>query len=396
MRKRIFILLSRVPYPLEKGDKLRAFYQIRELAKYHDLYLCALSDQAVHPEAEKTLLPYVKDFRVFRFGKCAIAARMLKNLFHKKPFQVAYFYSKATHEIIRDYITEIRPDHIYCQLIRTAEYLTDQTIDKTIDYQDVFSKGLQRRMEVAPWYLKPALGVEYKRVKNYEARVFEAFTKKTIISYPDRELIPHPENKSIHVVPNGVDTDFFHPMKMEKDFEVIFSGNMGYPPNINGAEYLVHEIMPLVWARQPEARVLLAGASPSPRVRALSSERVLVTGWVEDMRPWYTRSKVFVAPMQIGTGLQNKVLEAMAMNLPVVTSPLANKALKAQPGTELLVGNNPSEYAQQILSLLSDIDLYNKLTISGLSFIKKQFQWNSIGLRLERIITAKAEQEINL
>jgi polysaccharide biosynthesis protein PslH len=388
LRKRIFILLSRVPYPLEKGDKLRAFYQIRELAKYHDLYLCALSDQAAHPDAEKNLLPFVKEFRVFRFGKCAIAARLLKNLFHRKPFQVAYFYSKAIHKKISDYITETKPDHIYCQLIRTAEYLKDQTIDKTIDYQDVLSKGLQRRMEIAPWHLKPLLRIEYERVKNYEAGVFEAFTKKTIISYPDRELIPHPGNNSIHVVPNGVDTDFFHPMEMEKDYEVIFSGNMGYPPNINGAEYLVHEIMPLVWARLPKARVILAGASPSPRVRALNSERVLVTGWVEDMRPWYARSKVFVAPMQIGTGLQNKVLEAMAMKLPVITSPLANKALKALPGTELLIGNNPSEYAQQILSLLNDNYYYNKLIISGLNFTRNQFQWDSICLRLEKIITA--------
>jgi polysaccharide biosynthesis protein PslH len=389
LRKRIFILLSRVPYPLEKGDKLRAFYQIRELAKYHDLYLCALSDQAVHPEAEKTLLPFVKEFRVFRFGKCAIAARLVKNLFQRKPFQVAYFYSRATHKKIRDYITETKPDHIYCQLIRTAEYFKDQTIDTTIDYQDVFSKGLQRRLEIAPWYFKPLLKVEYERVKSYEAWVFESFTKKTIISYPDRELIPHPESNSIHVIPNGVDTGYFHPMEMEKDYEVIFSGNMAYPPNINGAEFLVREIMPLVWARQPLARVILAGANPSPRVRALSSEKVQVTGWVEDMRPWYARSKVFVAPMQIGTGLQNKVLEAMAMKLPVITSPLANKALKAMAGTELLIGNNPSEYAQQILSLLNDTEYCNKLTVNGLSFVTKQFQWDSICLRLEKIITAQ-------
>jgi len=377
-----------VPYPLEKGDKLRAFYQIRELARHHDIYLCALSDQPVHPDAEKNILPFVKHLRVFHFGKAAIVLRLIRNVFSWKPFQVAYFYSKATHRQISSYIEEIKPHHIYCQLIRTAEYVKDQPIDKTIDYQDVLSKGLQRRLEIAPWYFNPLLKVEYERVKRYEHMVFEAFAKKTIISYPDRDVIPHPANQAIHVIPNGVDTSFFQPIETEKDFELIFSGNMGYPPNINGAEYLVKEIMPLVWREMPKVRVIIAGASPALRVKALASEKVVVTGWVEDIRPWYARAKVFVAPMQIGTGLQNKVLEAMAMKLPVVTSPLANHALRAKPNAELLIGNNPSVYAQHILSLLNNNELYNQLIISGFSFIMEHFQWSSSCERLEKIITA--------
>lgn len=384
-------MLSRVPFPLEKGDKLRAFYQIRELAKYHDIFLCALSDKQLNPLAEQKLLPFVKELRVFRFGRLALALRLTANFFSKKPYQVAYFFSNRIHKEIKHYIKEIQPDHIYCQLIRTAEYIKDQPFDKTIDYQDVFSKGLDRRLQIAPWYLKPVFKSEYLRVKRYENEVFEFFDKKTIISFPDRDLIPHPGRENIYVIPNGVDTEFFFPLKVEKDHDVIFSGNMGYPPNIKGAEYLVNEIMPLVWAEKPDARVILAGANPSYRVRGLASDKVLVTGWVEDIRPWYARAKVFVAPMQIGTGLQNKVLEAMAMKLPVVTSQLANQALRAKPGIELLIGNNPSEYAQQILTLLNDHEFYNKLSSKGLEFIIEHFQWSSICHRLEKIITAPGE-----
>lgn len=367
---------------------MRAFYQIRELAKYHDLYLCALSDQPIHPEAHAKLQPFLKDFQVIPFGKTQIALRLIRNLFSRRPFQVAYFYSHAGKKRVKKYIEEVKPDHIFCQLIRTAEYVKDLEIDKTIDYQDVLSKGLQRRLEIAPWYLKPVLATEYKRVCRYEREVFDVFTKRTIISFPDRDLIPHQENSSIHVIPNGVDTDFFHPLAIEKDHDLIFSGNMGYPPNINGAEYLVHEIMPLVWGRLPQSKVILAGANPTPAVRALASDKVTVTGWVDDMRPWYARAKVFIAPMQIGTGLQNKVMEAMAMQLPVITSPLANQALKAKPGTELLIGNNPSDYAQHILSLLNDHEQSNKLSISGFNFVMEHFQWSSVCLRLEKIITA--------
>lgn len=391
MRKRILVLLSRVPYPLEKGDKLRAYYQIRELAKHHDLFLCALNDQPLHPQAEEKLLPFLKDLRVFGLKKPGIAARLALNLFSGKPFQVAYFYNKYIHKRIRQYISKIQPDYIYCQLIRTAEYVKDQPTLKTIDYQDVFSKGLDRRVQLAPWYLKPVLRMEYRRVKRYEQAVFEAFDQKTIISFPDRDLIPHPQRSKIHVIPNGVDTDFFRPIEAEKDYEVIFSGNMGYPPNINGAEYLVNKIMPLVWAERPDARVILAGANPGHGVRALASPRVVVTGWVDDIRPWYARAKVFVAPMQIGTGLQNKVLEALAMGLPVITSPLANQALRAIPGDHLLIGNNPSDYAQQILSLLNDNVFSKALSYNGLKFIQEHFQWSSLCHRLEKIITTPEE-----
>lgn len=305
---------------------------------------------------------------------------------------MAYFYSGKIQQKVNEFISRVKPHHLYCQLIRTAEYIRHQDFDKTIDYQDVFSKGLLRRKEIAPWYLKPVLIVEYKRVKDYEAEVFNDFNKRTIITFPDRDLINHPENKQIHVIPNGVDTQFFHPMEMEKDYDIIFSGNMGYPPNVNGAEYLVHNIMPLVWKEKPATKLIIAGATPSPRVKSLASERVWVTGWVDDMRPLYARSRVFVAPMQIGTGLQNKVLEAMAMHLPVVTSPLANLALRATPGQDLLIGNNPSEYAQHILSLLNDQKLNKELIIRGFEFINEQFQWASSCKRLEKIITSQLEK----
>ena len=371
---------------------MRAFHQIRELSKYHDIYLCALSDSPMPKGAEEAIRPLVKVFHVFYINSLSLLFRLLMNIFGKKPFQVAYFYSGRIHQKLNELINQIKPHHLYCQLIRTAEYIRHHEIDKTIDYQDVFSKGLLRRKEIAPWHLKPVLNVEYKRVKEYEAEVFNDFNKKTIITYPDRDLICHTENERIHVIPNGVDTVFFHPIEMEKDYDIIFSGNMGYPPNINGAEYLVHKIMPLVWKEKSGAKLIIAGSTPSARVKSLSSDRVWVTGWVDDIRHLYARSKVFVAPMQIGTGLQNKVLEAMAMHLPVVTSPLANLALRAAPGKDLLIGNNPSEYAQHILSLLNNQRLHKELTIRGFDFINKHFQWESSCKRLEIIITSQLEK----
>lgn len=373
---------------MEKGDKLRAFHQIRELSKRHDLIICALSDISPDPQAYKVLEAFSASVNFFELSKIGIYWRLFRNIFSGKPFQVAYFFDRRIKKKIHKLISLHQPHHIYCQLIRTAEYVKEINIDKTIDYQDAFSFGLKRRLEIAAWHEKILLHAEYTRVRRYEKESFGWFDKKTIISEPDREKIPHPDNNLISVIPNGVDVDYFHPIEKEKVYDIVFTGNMSYPPNINGAEYLVKDIMPIVWSVLPGARVAIAGASPSQRVRSLSSDRVVVTGWVDDIRSYYASSRVFIAPMRIGTGLQNKILEAMAMQIPCVSSPLANKALNGKPGEDLLVGNNANECAQHILSLLQNEQVRYELAQNGYHFVLQNFNWESTSLKLAKILTA--------
>ena len=388
LRRKILVILSRIPYPLEKGDKLRAFYQLRELAQNHDLVVCALSDSPPEEKAYDILGAFCKELHFFRLGKTGIARRLVTAFFARKPFQVAYFHSKSIHRSISQIIREHQPDHIYCQLIRTAEYARHSHTHKTLDYQDAFSVNLQRRLLSAAWHLRPLLQMEQKRVRRYESEIFECFDNKTIISYPDREGIDHPGRNQITVVPNGVDFAFFRPMERQKDYDIVFTGNMAYPPNVDGAEFLAREIMPHVWEELPGAKLVLAGATPSRKVRALAGPLVRVTGWVDDIRDYYARSKVFVAPMQIGSGLQNKVLEAMAMQVPCITSPLANKALMAEDGRDILIGTKAGEYAQLILSLLKNEARRTELGKQGHSFVYQHFNWENTCKTLESVITA--------
>ena len=213
-------------------------------------------------------------------------------------------------------------------------------------------------MEKAPFYTKPVFKLEYKRLRKYESAIFDLFDHKTIISIPDRDLMPHPERNKIHVIPNGVDHDFFAPVDTEKTVDLVFTGNMAYPPNVDAAEFLVNEIMPLVWKEMPGAKVMIAGATPDKRVTSLKSDKVTVTGWLDDIRDSYAGAKVFIAPMQIGTGLQNKLLEAMSMKVPSITTPLANDALQAVDGESILIGKDAPTLAKQILNLLNDEVLY--------------------------------------
>jgi polysaccharide biosynthesis protein PslH len=383
---KLFFLLPRVPYPTEKGDKLRAFNQLKQLSKNHEIILCALNDTVLHEDAVRVLSKYAKEVHIIPISRVTIFFNLVKTIFTDKPLQVGYFYDSSTNKKIRQLIEKTKPDHIFCQLIRVAEYVRGLPIPKTLDYQDVFSKGVERRLLSSPFYLRPFLKMEYQRLLKYEHDVFDVFTNRIIISKPDRDFIPHPDREKIVVVPNGVDTEFFKPQDRKKEYDLVFTGNMGYPPNINAAEFLVQKILPLVMQKKPDVSLLIAGASPHLRISSLGSSNVTVSGWVPDMRDCYAMARIFIAPMQIGTGLQNKLLEAMSMQIPCITSPLANQALQAKDNVEILIASDPGQYARHILSLLDDPGKAKEIALKGYEYVHLNYNWERETAKIEKLM----------
>lgn len=387
---KLFVLLSRVPYPLEKGDKLRAFNQIKELSRKHQIVLFALNDTKLDEKAMAELKKYCVAISIVKFSKFTIFFNLVRAFFNGKPLQVGYFYFDKAQKKVDELIAKHKPDHIYCQLIRTAEYIKKYPqIPKTLDYMDVFSKGMERRKSTEPFYMKPFLAMEYRRLKRYENKVFAYFTTKTIITEQDKNFIPHPQKQNIVVVPNGVDTSYFKPIVHKKEFDLLFNGNMNYPPNIESVEYLVEKVMPYVWHKFPNTRLLISGASPSKEVLDLASDKVTVSGWVDDIRMNFAKSKILVAPMQISIGLQNKLLEAMAMQLPCITSSLANNALGAKPNEQILVADTPEQYARHIIDLLQNEAKAKQIAMNGYQFVVNGFNWQSTTAILEKLISRK-------
>lgn len=376
-----------MPWPLEKGDKLRAFNQLKQLSKKHEIVLFALNDTQLCPDALSTLSEYCSDIKIIRISKSQLLINIVRSFFTGLPLQVGYFYFPEAQKEFDGFVKKHKPDHIYCQLIRTSEYIKKhKDIPKTLDYMDVFSKGMERRNSTAPFYLRPLFGMEHRRLLKYEADIFHHFNNTVIISEQDRNLMPVSEKEKISVIPNGVDTDFFRPVERKKEFELLFNGNMNYPPNIESVEYLVSKVLPLVHKKYPELRLLISGATPSPKVLALRSRHVFVTGWVEDVRESFARSKILVAPMQISIGLQNKLLEAMAMKLPCITSPMSCNAMKAENGKHLLVAKQPEEYAAHIFSLLENEPLVKHITENAYQFVLNNYNWESTTAQLERLM----------
>ncbi|MDA3942533.1 MAG: glycosyltransferase [Bacteroidetes bacterium] len=393
---KIFVLLSRIPWPLEKGDKLRAFNQLKQLSRQHEIVLCALNTdkKADKKAAFRALQPFCKSINFVDLPGIGILLNVIVAWINGRPLQTGYFYNTRAAKSIDRLIEQHQPDFLYGQLLRVAAYIRKNDVPKAIDYQDVFSMGMKRRLEVSPWFMKPFLMMEYKRLQRFETAVFEDFDLKTIISEPDRELIPHPERQEILIIPNGVDHDFFSHYVAEKKYDIVFTGNMAYPPNVNAAAFLAHDIMPIVWKSIPDASLLLAGASPDISVRQAASERVFVSGWMDDIRQAYAQSKVFVAPMRIGTGLQNKLLEAMSMGLPCVTTSLANKPLKAVPQEEILTGETAVEIAAQLVFLLQNPEKAMEIAGQGNYFVRQKFNWETAtNILSEAIIRTKQKQD---
>ncbi|MBL7940927.1 MAG: glycosyltransferase [Flavobacteriales bacterium] len=394
---RLLVLLSRVPYPLEKGDKLRAYHLMVRLARKHEVMLFCLSDTPTDPEHIAHLKRFCSYIDVIRVPRWRIVLKLASAVFSRLPFQVAYFHHARAQRAIDKAIRELKPDHVLCQLVRTTEYVRSHpTLPKTLDYMDTLSKGMERRTENASFHMKPLFQAETRRLIRYENLMFDLFDNAVIISAQDREYIYHPLRDQVTVIPNGVDMEHFSPQQQEVKYDLVFTGNMNYPPNIDSVIFLVQKVLPLVRQERPGTNLLISGVDPSASVRDLSRTDPLVevSGWVKDIRESYASARIFIAPMQIGTGLQNKLLEAMAMRMPCITSSLANNAVGARVGEAILVGNTPEEYAAHILHLLRDGTERDRLAENGYRFVREHFDWDRSAEALERMITGTSHPAV--
>ena len=382
MKKKIIFLTSRFPYPLDKGDKLRAFHQIKGISKRHNIYLISINTESkVKYEHINILKKYCEEVFVLDTNKFSVIINLLKSFIKSEPLQTGYFYSLKNQKKVNEIIKKIRPDWIYSQLIRTSKY-TQNFENNFIDYMDAMSIGIKRRINNFPIILKPFVRREFFITKRYESEIFNKFRKHSIITKNDQNYIDNTSRKKINIIPNGVDTKYFFPINKNKiRYDIIFIGNMSYPPNIEAAIFLCKKIKPLIDKEYKFCKILIGGTNPTKKIKNLENEHIHVSGRVEDVRKLYSIGKIFVAPMFIGSGLQNKLLEAMAMGIPCITTELANKALGANKH-QITIAETEREFARLCIRILENKSLYDSFSDEGLKFIKKTYDWKKINNKL--------------
>jgi glycosyltransferase involved in cell wall biosynthesis len=251
---------------------------------------------------------------------------------------------------------------------------------------DALSKGIERRIDKTPWYAKWVFRSEAKRLKNYERVIFDYFEHKTIISDQDREFILHPNRNEIVSIPNGIDERFFDFTKPPARYDLVFIGNLSYAPNVEAVEYIATELL----TKNKQLTCLISGATPHSTIQkiARSNVKIELQGWIDDIREAYVSGKIFIAPMMIGTGMQNKLLEAMALGIPCITTTLANNAIEAVHNEHILVANTTDEFLAAINDLLTDQELYKRIATNGQAYIRENYSWKKSTQELAALISS--------
>lgn len=379
------MLVSRFPYPLEKGDKLRAFHQLKELHKHFDVTVFAISNREISTEHLKKVEEYCSEVIIHRQSILQKAWNIFRSALNGNPYQVGYFYSSKGQKNIKQLLKKESFNHVYCQLVRMSEYVKNEhSIPKTLDYMDALSAGIQRRVSKQPFYKRWIFKSEANRLKRYESLMFDFFENRSIISKQDQQLIMHPNAQEIACIANGIDESFFETVSVEKTHDFVFVGNMSYPPNVEAIAYIAENILPLF----PNRNLLVSGSSPSKRVKKIASEnaQIELTGWVDDIRTSYAAGRIFLAPMMIGTGMQNKLLEAMAMGVPCITTPLANNPIGTKENVEILVASSVEDFKNAIETLINNPDKYTEIQSNARSFVERNHHWGETTKRLVELI----------
>ncbi len=383
---KILVLSSRYPYPLEKGDKLRLYHQIKYLSANHEIILCALTQQDVSKDDLLELEKYCEKIYLFKLSWWRTIWRLARAFISNQAFSIGYFYSAAIERKISRVIREELPDHIFCNLIRMSEYVKEVHIDKTIDYMDSFSNIMEKRALTAGFLMKLLLKREAELLRKYEEKIYYKFDNHCVISKNDRDKLGATKKEQIEIIPNGIDLDYFCPRpEVQKTYDLVFAGNLGYFPNICAVQYLVEEIYPKLLSWNPDIRILIAGARPDARLMKLGNSQIEIKGWMDDIRQAYWQGKILIAPIFQGAGQQNKIMEAMACGVPCITTSQVGLAYENILGESLLIADEPEGFCAHIQSLLTNSARYQQVADAGCREVSNM-TWEVYGEKLEHLL----------
>ena len=390
-KPKLAVLTSRFPYPIDKGDKLRLYYQLRDLSTWFDIYLFALHETPISEDHLKKLQPYCKHIVTYHLPKTHWPFQTLRCFQKELPLQLGYFLNHGVRKTMQHAIQQLNPDVLYVQLSRMMPYAEGLPYPKVLDLQDCFSlnytRAADRHQGPKAWFYQR----ESRTMAQYEKHILNHTEATTIISRFDKDALPIQPN-STEVIPNGVDSSYFHPIAKARTSDLVFVGNLSYQPNQDAVAYLVNEIMPLLHKQQPGIRLLIAGAHMPTFMKKWESDTVQCAGWFNDIRDAYASASLFVAPLFSGAGLQNKLLEAMSMGMPCVTTSVVNASLNADPNRNIIIANNADEISRAILQLLTNKDEQTRIGLAARQHIETHFVWESANEKLKQLL----QQQIGL
>jgi sugar transferase (PEP-CTERM/EpsH1 system associated) len=389
---RIFFVCQRVPFPPDRGDKIVTFNEIRHLSKQHEVHVFCLGDGAADLDNIPGLQAHTKSVTAAAVNGLGGKFRALRALVAGQPLSVAAFNVAELHRTIISKFDELRPDLIIvysCNVAQYAEHFAG--VPRIMQFHDLDSLKWAQYAKHSRFPLKWIYRIEAQRLLAYEGRIARRFAYALVCTTAERRdferLFP---GIAVSLVGNGVDLDYFRSQgEMKRPGSIIFTGVMDYFPNIDAVLWFCDQVLPVVQAQIPEATLTICGNRPTAAVRRLAKRRgVAVTGWVPDTRPYLDSAEIFVAPLRLARGVQNKLLEALAMGLPCVASTAAWNGTVVPKGAGILVTDDSKEFAGQVVRLLQDDALRAEMAGRARAVAESKYRWDRQMTSLDRVIAA--------
>jgi sugar transferase (PEP-CTERM/EpsH1 system associated) len=387
---KILFLCHRFPFPPNRGGKIRPFNIIRHLSEKHDVTVVSIARSKAEAAAGEPLSRHCSRVVMARVNNKVQLLRTVAYLPSPSPSSMGYFASRYLKHRLKSLLKTVNFDLIFVHCSSVAPYVSQvQGVPKIVDFGDMDS---QKWLDVAryrPFPLKLGYWIEGQKLMLWEKRLAGAFDFCTATTQAELETLaqfsPH---QNVDFFPNGVDCNFFSPVDGPYDpYTISFVGRMDYYPNQRAMLDFCRSTLPLLRARVPSVKLLIVGAEPSAEIRALGKlPSVTVTGTVPDVRPLVRNSALTVAPLNIARGTQNKMLEAMAMGVPVVCSRTALRGVDAIDGEHLLAAETPQEYVDAIVEIISNPARRAALATAGRLRMQERHSWPHSMRRLDGII----------
>jgi sugar transferase (PEP-CTERM/EpsH1 system associated) len=390
---RILFVAARFPAPALVGYQVRALHQLRLLSRRHRVTLLAFTTGTVHEHERRQVAELCEEVHTVPLTRLDMARALVRGVGSTRPLQALLFETAPMQRVLRGLLAEQRHDLVHLQLARMAGHLeTAPALPRVIDLIDALSLNMQRRENHDRAPMRWAAHLEATRLGRYERDLCGAWDRALVVSDADRDAIGDYPNLLVNS--NGVDVARFRPCREGRDpHRIVFTGNLGYFPNVDALRWCVESILPAVWQVCPEARFAIVGARPGRAVRRLARRdaRITLEGYVDDVQPALAGSAVALAPMRAGSGQKLKVLEAMACGVPVVATSRALNGIEAEAERHLLVADSPGSFVQAVLRVLRDPRLADELAFAGRQLVEQRYAWERSVDELEEIYRALVE-----
>jgi sugar transferase (PEP-CTERM/EpsH1 system associated) len=381
---KLLYLVHRLPYPPNKGDKVRSFNLMKHLARRHQIYLGTFIDDPADEVWLDEVRKYCVDMHVARLSPRMAKLRSLRGLFSGEALSLPYYRDAS----LRDWVeSTLGLDAAVVFSSVMADYIPNMTrLPTLVDFVDMDSAKWTQYATTHRWPLSWLYRREGERLLAFERDVARRARHSFFVTEAECDLFRQaaPESTGrIDAMCNGVDAEFFSPDHAfvspyrAGEIPVVFTGAMDYWPNVDAAVWFAGEILPRLRQRNSSIRFYVVGRSPDPAVQALAGDGVVVTGTVDDVRPYLAHAAVVVAPLRIARGIQNKVLEAMAMAKPVIASTACAGPIAAELGTELLAADTIDDYIAQIESLLADPAHADNIGTAARRRVLASYSWDA-------------------